>query len=443
MVLQRGDRLDPVDFSLVAQHDVVDFAGLVGGEVGRLRGGVEELGRDALQVGLVWAPVRGTRFEDDVAVDRPFPEPEGSVAHVGLRSGRPGRPVFLEQVGGGHPAVVEQLRRVGRRLGRSESDRVLVQRFDAQGIQGHAAGHDLAPVLDGPVVPFEIEPGLRIGPAKERSLVVIGRDGPAVAEDQVTLQMENPRVAVFGHLPVRRRGGEQVEVPVDPGQRLVGQGEAEDLLVRGRGPVHEPVVQLEGAQVLVFRRCGVRWKGDAHGVDVDRFILVGRVIAGVDALLDGVGALLYGIRLSPDRVGALLYGVGTLPDRVDALLDGVDALLDGVGTHGLFLAGWAGDGINPRRLFLVIWLALGSTQQGSAHKRHRTSQQRRQGEDAPFFYVQWHRHRRVIGRTSPRGCCRETPPPSSAGQRTPRSAGIPCRETPLLLSRNDFAVTGR
>ena len=199
---------------------------------------------------------------------------------MGFGPGRPGRTVFFEQVSGGHPTVVQQLRRVGRRLGRGEGDRMPVQGFDAQGIQGHAAGHDLAPVPDGTVVPFEIESGLRIGPASKRRQVVVGRDGPAVAENQVLLQMENPRETVFGHFPVGRRGGLEVEIPVDPGQRLVRQSETEDLLVGGSGPVHEPVVQLEGAQMLVFRRCGVRGKDDAHGVDLGRLLLAGWAVGG-------------------------------------------------------------------------------------------------------------------------------------------------------------------
>ena len=111
----------------------------------------------------------------------------------------------------------------------------------------------------------------------ERRLVVVGRHGPPVAENQVLLQMEDPREAVFGHLPVRGRGGEQVEVPVDPGQRLVRNGETEDLLVGGDGPVHEPVVQFEGPEVLVFRRCGVPGERDAHGIHLSRFILAGWV----------------------------------------------------------------------------------------------------------------------------------------------------------------------
>ena len=268
MVSQYWVGPDPVDLGRVVQQDVIDLARLVGGEKRRLGRGIVQPGNDPLQVGCAGSGVDGIRFEDDAVIDRPLLEPVGAVPDVGFGFCGPGGPVFLELVGGCHPAVVEQMRRERRGPGGRKGDGVRAQRLDAQRVQRHLPRDDRAPVLDGPVVPFEIEADVRVRPSPERVRVIVGGYGLAVAEHHVLPEVENPGAAVLGHLPAGGGGGHQVEIAVDPAERFVRQGKSEGLLVGGRGPVHVPVVQLEGPQDLQGGRCGVRRERHADGIDL-------------------------------------------------------------------------------------------------------------------------------------------------------------------------------
>ena len=217
--------------------------------------GVVEPGDHLFQVGLVGSPVTGVRRKHDPVQFRPLHQPERTAAQQGLRPGRPARTVLLVQVGGRYPAEGQYQGQVGRGRVGLEGDGVIVQRGDAQGVEGQPAGDDRSPVPDRPVVPFEIESRGGVRPSFKGVLEVVGRQRMAVGENQVGLQVERPGEPVGGHLPPGRGGRQQVVVPVHAHQRFVDQGViVADHLVVGSGHVQVAVLGLEAGEDLVLGR---------------------------------------------------------------------------------------------------------------------------------------------------------------------------------------------
>ena len=269
LVPEPGIVLYTVDFSLVRQGNVVDRSRLVGRKHRWGDRGVVELRDHLFQVGFVGSPVVGIRRQHDPVQLGPFHQPEGAAAQQRFRPRRPPGTVLLEQVSGRYPAEGQDQGQVGRGIVGRKGDGVIVQRRDAQGIEGQVGGNDLSPVPDRPVEPFEIEPRGGVRPPFEGVLEVVSRERMAVGEDQVGLQVKRPGEPVIGDLPPGRGGRQQVVVPVHAHQRFVDQGViVADHLVVGGGHVQVAVLGLEAGEDLVLGRRRVGRKRNADGVDV-------------------------------------------------------------------------------------------------------------------------------------------------------------------------------
>jgi len=86
-------------------------------------------------------------------------------------------------MGGRDPTEAENQRRIGGGLLGRERDGVIIYSSNPEGIERHLTGDDRSPVLYGPVVPLEVEPGCRVSPAFKGVLEIAGCKRMAVGED--------------------------------------------------------------------------------------------------------------------------------------------------------------------------------------------------------------------------------------------------------------------
>ena len=260
--------LYPCEFGVVRDESEVDLVRLVGGEKGRRRRSVVQLGDYRFQEGPRGPVIIRIGLEHDPVGLGPFLQVERSAGDGSLRAGGPGVAVFLDRLSGGNPAVDHQVRHVGAGFVGLDQQRVVVERVHAQRIEGKFPADDPAPVFDRTVVPLHVVGVLGIGPATKGEDPVVGGQRLAVGEFQVIPQVEIPSQAVRGGLPAVRRGGDQVEVLVESDQRFRDDPVAVCALVDRAEPFHVGVVELEQADVLLGGRRRVGRKRDTRGVYV-------------------------------------------------------------------------------------------------------------------------------------------------------------------------------
>ena len=86
-------------------------------------------------------------------------------------------------------------------LGRGDRERQLVERLDADLVDGHVARVRLGEVLDRAVVEGDVKRGLRIRHAPHRVGIILRGDRGSVAPGHPGTQMEGPGERVIGDIP--------------------------------------------------------------------------------------------------------------------------------------------------------------------------------------------------------------------------------------------------